>query len=105
MSTLFEKDVDAYYQDKESYTKLLFNPSSRKPSDLHEKEKTNPNNGFQGFSVWPQKNKTDSAQSTSKADFEGMLDGRSLAEIQSAGDSMTKEGSSGTKAIPILGKR
>lgn len=99
MSTSFEKDIDAYYQDKESYTKLLFDPASRKPSDLHEKKKPKSTNGFEGFSRWPPKKKTDPAQSTSKADFEQMFEG------QSAGDLMHKEGSTGTKAIPILGKR
>lgn len=105
MSTNFEKDVDAYYQDKESYTKLLFDPTTRKTSDLDEKKENGPINGWEDSRTWFQTQKSEHAQSTSKANFHALFDGKSVAEIQSAMDSTHKENPTGKRAMPILTKR
>ncbi len=105
MSTEFENQIDTYYQDKETYTKLLSDPSTRKISDLDEKKKGSPVNGWDGSRTWFQREKTEPGQSTSKADFESLFDGKSAAEIQSGVDSVKKEGSMGKKTMPIMTKR
>lgn len=105
MSTGFEKDVDAYYHDKESYTKLLFDPSTRNIPDVDEKKKVNSINEWEGSRSWFQRQKPEPAPPTSKADFEALFDGKSVAEIQSGVESMHKENSTGKKTMPTLTKR
>ena len=105
MSTDFEKDVNAYYQAKESYTKLLLDPSTHKTSDVDKKKNRNPMTHFDGFQGWLQREETKPTESTSKVDFEALFEGKSIAEIQSAMDSTRKGNSTAKKPLPIMKKR
>lgn len=106
MSTNFEKDVDAYYQDKESYTKLLFDPSTCTIPNDDEKKKANSLNEWEDSRTWLQRQKPEPAPPRSKADFEALFDGKSVAEIQAGVESMyKKENSAGKRTMPVLTKR
>ena len=105
MSTDFEKDIDAYYQSKESYTKLLFDPSARKTSDLDEKKDPSPMKAFENLGPLLQQKTTVPAQtSITKTDFEALFEGESLADVQAA-TSSTPKNSTVKKTMPILSRR
>ena len=104
MSTDFEKEIDGYYQSKEPYTKLVFDPSARKPSDLDEKKGPSRMQAFEDTGPLLQQNRTTPAQpSKTKADFEALFDRKSVAEMQAAMTAKPKN--SAVKKMPILTKR
>ena len=105
MSADFEKEINAYYQSKEPYTKLLFDPSARKPSDLDGKKDPSSTNAFEDLGpLLPQTTAAAAQKTKNKADFQALFEGKTVAEMQAAMSSATQD-SRVKKTMPILTKR